>query len=81
MGITSNTVTILACIVFLTIHSENVYALRGINLAVKWSEEKPFSRGSSFQGTIAPTPSIMFDPNISSKRRVRRGSDPIHNKC
>ncbi|OVA09003.1 hypothetical protein BVC80_9097g67 [Macleaya cordata] len=28
----------------------------------------------------APTPP-KFDPNQSSKRRVRRGSDPIHNRC
>ncbi|KAL6009206.1 hypothetical protein ACLOJK_022433 [Asimina triloba] len=28
----------------------------------------------------APAP-IVFDPNQSNKRRIRRGSDPIHNKC
>uniref|UniRef100_K3YX52 Uncharacterized protein n=2 Tax=Setaria italica TaxID=4555 RepID=K3YX52_SETIT len=27
------------------------------------------------------TPSAVFDPDRMSKRRVRRGSDPIHNKC
>jgi len=26
-------------------------------------------------------PSAVFDPDRMSKRRVRRGSDPIHNKC
>ncbi|CAN6239721.1 unnamed protein product [Urochloa humidicola] len=26
-------------------------------------------------------PSTVFDPDRMSKRRVRRGSDPIHNKC
>jgi hypothetical protein len=25
--------------------------------------------------------STVFDPDRVSKRRVRRGSDPIHNKC
>ncbi|KAI4374536.1 hypothetical protein MLD38_012519 [Melastoma candidum] len=31
---------------------------------------------------LAPVPSAMtFDPNQSEKRRVPRGSDPIHNKC
>ncbi|RLM73150.1 hypothetical protein C2845_PM15G10690 [Panicum miliaceum] len=25
--------------------------------------------------------STVFDPDRMSKRRVRRGSDPIHNKC
>lgn len=29
---------------------------------------------------LAPAPSAL-DPNQSNKRRVRRGSDPIHNKC
>ncbi|MFS7972049.1 hypothetical protein Hanom_Chr09g00840041 [Helianthus anomalus] len=81
MGVACNTVSILMCIVFLSIHSENVCALRSINLALKWSEEKLSTRESSFQEMIAPTPSTMFDPNQSSKRRVRRGSDPIHNKC
>uniref|UniRef100_A0ACD5Z483 Uncharacterized protein n=1 Tax=Avena sativa TaxID=4498 RepID=A0ACD5Z483_AVESA len=28
----------------------------------------------------SPT-STVFDPDRMSKRRVRRGSDPIHNKC
>ncbi|KAI4365919.1 hypothetical protein MLD38_021857 [Melastoma candidum] len=31
---------------------------------------------------LAPMPSAMkFDPNQTEKRRVPRGSDPIHNKC
>lgn len=30
---------------------------------------------------ISPAPSKMFDHNQSNKRRVRRGPDPIHNKC
>lgn len=29
---------------------------------------------------VAPSPSPVFDPNESQKRRVRRGADPIHNK-
>ncbi|KAL5208115.1 hypothetical protein ABZP36_032550 [Zizania latifolia] len=31
--------------------------------------------------TGSSSPSTMFDPDRMSKRRVRRGSDPIHNKC
>ncbi|WVZ74900.1 hypothetical protein U9M48_023016 [Paspalum notatum var. saurae] len=31
------------------------------------------------KGTAAPA--AVFDPNRMSNRRVRRGSDPIHNKC
>lgn len=30
--------------------------------------------------TSAPMPSVMLDPYLPSKRRVRRGPDPIHNK-
>ncbi|KAL0307742.1 UNVERIFIED_CONTAM: hypothetical protein Sangu_2492300 [Sesamum angustifolium] len=31
---------------------------------------------------VAPSPATTFDSmNESQKRRVRRGSDPIHNKC
>ncbi|KAL3716524.1 hypothetical protein ACJRO7_008166 [Eucalyptus globulus] len=31
---------------------------------------------------LAPTPTVApFDPNQSQKRRVPRGSDPIHNRC
>ncbi|KAF7850548.1 hypothetical protein BT93_L5299 [Corymbia citriodora subsp. variegata] len=32
--------------------------------------------------SLAPTPTAApFDPNQSDKRRVPRGSDPIHNRC
>uniref|UniRef100_A0A0D9VHH0 Uncharacterized protein n=1 Tax=Leersia perrieri TaxID=77586 RepID=A0A0D9VHH0_9ORYZ len=31
--------------------------------------------------TNSSSPSTVFDPDRMSKRRVRRGSDPIHNKC
>jgi hypothetical protein len=36
---------------------------------------KPAATGTS------PTPPTVFDADGMSKRRVRRGSDPIHNKC
>lgn len=32
-------------------------------------------------GDLAPSPSVMSDPNQSVKRMIGRGSDPIHNKC
>jgi hypothetical protein len=38
------------------------------------SNKKPAPSPSS-------SPSTVFDPDRMSKRRVRRGSDPIHNKC
>ncbi|MBA0652176.1 hypothetical protein Goklo_019452 [Gossypium klotzschianum] len=25
--------------------------------------------------------SVMFDPNRSNKRKIKRGSDPIHDRC
>jgi hypothetical protein len=33
------------------------------------------------RAAAAAPPSAVFDPDRMSKRRVRRGSDPIHNKC
>ncbi|KAF8714963.1 hypothetical protein HU200_027505 [Digitaria exilis] len=38
------------------------------------ASKKPPAGGGS-------APSTVFDPDRMSKRRVRRGSDPIHNKC
>lgn len=70
----------LVCIVFLFIHSEKVYAIRSMDLAIKWSHGRLFSRKDNTQFNIAPTPS-PFDPYQSNKRRVRRGADPIHNRC
>jgi hypothetical protein len=32
-------------------------------------------------GSSSSPSSTVFDPDRMSKRRVRRGSDPIHNKC
>ncbi|XAR50047.1 hypothetical protein NMG60_11004268 [Bertholletia excelsa] len=32
-------------------------------------------------GDFAPAPSTPVDLNPWSNRRVRRGSDPIHNRC
>jgi hypothetical protein len=36
---------------------------------------------ASLGGSTSSPPSTVFDPDRMSKRRVRRGSDPIHNKC
>ncbi|KAK8710731.1 hypothetical protein V6N13_146044 [Hibiscus sabdariffa] len=30
---------------------------------------------------LGPVSPMMFDPNRSSKRKVGRGSDPIHDRC
>ncbi|CAL4887118.1 unnamed protein product [Urochloa decumbens] len=39
-------------------------------------EKKPVAAAGA-----GSAPSAVFDPDRMSKRRVRRGSDPIHNKC
>ncbi|CAH1428363.1 unnamed protein product [Lactuca virosa] len=91
MGITITTykvMIILVCIMFLSTQSESITPLKSIDLALKWGEERLFSRNSRVlkveeqmdtKLNIAPTPAMMFDPNQSNKRRIRRGSDPIHN--
>ncbi|KAK9080450.1 hypothetical protein SSX86_000208 [Deinandra increscens subsp. villosa] len=72
-------------IMLLSTQSETVSASRSIDLALRWGEGRLFSRHSRvLKGeelvSIAPTPAaMMFDPNQSNKRRIRRGSDPIHN--
>ncbi|PWA83348.1 hypothetical protein CTI12_AA169540 [Artemisia annua] len=69
---------------------QTVSALGSIGLALRWGEGRLFSRNSRLlkdvkveelntKLNIAPTPAMMFDPNQSNKRRIRRGSDPIHN--
>ncbi|CAL5027060.1 unnamed protein product [Urochloa decumbens] len=39
------------------------------------------SKEAAAAGGGGSPPSTVFDPDRMSKRRVRRGSDPIHNKC
>ncbi|KAK8680609.1 hypothetical protein V6N13_109550 [Hibiscus sabdariffa] len=36
---------------------------------------------SETRQNLAPAPSVVFDPNQSNKRTVKKGSDPIHNRC
>ncbi|KAK1435808.1 hypothetical protein QVD17_01577 [Tagetes erecta] len=90
MGIASHRVMmmIIACIImFFSTQSDTVSAVTSIDLALRWGGERLFSRNMRvLKGVtveelvnIAPTPAMMFDPNQSDKRRIRRGSDPIHN--
>ncbi|XWS37352.1 hypothetical protein CRYUN_Cryun19dG0035500 [Craigia yunnanensis] len=85
---------LLACIGLLALQPEIVSGLRGIDLALKWDKGLfPFVQNSRIlkavvavdslqtRQNLAPAPSMMFDPNQSNKRRVRKGSDPIHNRC
>jgi hypothetical protein len=86
-------VILLACIGLLALQPEEVSGLRSIDLALKWGKgQSPFLKhlrvlevvaeeDVHMKLNLAPAPSIMFDPNQSNKRSVRKGSDPIHNRC
>ncbi|CAL5362217.1 hypothetical protein ACSBR2_041935 [Camellia fascicularis] len=90
---TCRVVIFLVCIGFLSIQPERVSGLRSIDLALRWDKGLPLFLRSArvlkdvgvevmqIPPSLAPAPSKVFDPNQSSKRRVRRGSDPIHNRC
>lgn len=77
-------IILVLCVGFIFIQPEKVSAIR-------WEESKSrFERNSRvlkamkdlhMQANTAPVSSMTFDPNQSEKRRVRRGPDPIHNKC
>ncbi|XP_062169129.1 CLAVATA3/ESR (CLE)-related protein 45 [Alnus glutinosa] len=89
----SRGVFLLVCIGLLALQPEQVSGLRSIDLALKWGEgQSPFLKhlrvlavvaeeeDVHMKLSLAPAPSIMFDPNQSNKRSVRKGSDPIHNR-
>ncbi|KAG1366445.1 putative ATP-dependent 6-phosphofructokinase 5, chloroplastic [Cocos nucifera] len=70
---------------------EKVYGMRNIDLFFRWSEEHGIAgKKSRILANIdvvsldakkkSATSPFSFDPNQTSKRRVRRGSDPIHNR-
>ncbi|GMY15623.1 clavata3/esr (cle)-related protein 45 [Fagus crenata] len=83
---------ILVCIGLLALQLEEVSGLRSIDLALKWDKvQSPFLKHLRVLKVVAvedlhtklnlaPAPSIVFDPNQSNKRTVRKGSDPIHNR-
>ncbi|KAJ7956399.1 CLAVATA3/ESR (CLE)-related protein 45 [Quillaja saponaria] len=84
---------VLVCIGFLACQPNKVSGLRSIDLALRWNNRQlPFVRSfrilkaASMEDlqsklNLAPAPSMTFDPNQSNKRTVRKGSDPIHNRC
>lgn len=87
MGVPACRVVILVvCIGFLSIQPQQVSGLGSIDLALRFLRNSRVLKGVAVEQlgaklSIAPSPSTMFDPNQSNKRRVRRGSDPIHNRC
>uniref|UniRef100_I1QIZ3 Uncharacterized protein n=1 Tax=Oryza glaberrima TaxID=4538 RepID=I1QIZ3_ORYGL len=81
--------TVLLCLLLLS-HQQKVYGLKGISLAFgreedEVPEKKPRVLAQSNaanlnnNGGYSASPSSA-DPNRMSERRVRRGSDPIHNR-
>ncbi|KAG2303249.1 hypothetical protein Bca4012_062020 [Brassica carinata] len=44
-------------------------------------ESSPSSKERNLDTNGDLAPSVMHDPNQSVKRKIGRGSDPIHNKC
>ncbi|EEF47865.1 conserved hypothetical protein [Ricinus communis] len=84
---------LLLCIGYLSFQPEKVSSLTSIDLALRLKQELlPVAQNSRMLTTVAlddlqtftssaPAPSMVFDPNQSNKRTVRKGSDPIHNRC
>ncbi|XVE54790.1 hypothetical protein DITRI_Ditri03aG0110600 [Diplodiscus trichospermus] len=87
---------LVACIGLLVLQPGMVCCLRGIDVALRWHKGLslfPFVPNSRIlkdvaaveplqtRQNLAPAPSMMLDPNQSDKRGVRKGSDPIHNRC
>ncbi|XP_018817661.1 CLAVATA3/ESR (CLE)-related protein 45 [Juglans regia] len=83
---------LLICIGFLAVQPDKVSGLRSIGLALKQGQEdcelmaqnhrvlKVVAMEQINTGKTTAHVNKKFDPNESSKRRVRRGSDPIHNR-
>ena len=83
---------LLICIGFFTVEPAKGSSLRSIYIVLRWSKEDD-GPALNYQRTLnavemqtvntekehAPVNKTL-DPNQSSKRRVRRGSDPIHNR-
>ncbi|KAK9669235.1 hypothetical protein RND81_13G117900 [Saponaria officinalis] len=83
----------LSCLALLiAIQSHNVNGINTVELAS--TRHSVFGRRSRILERVsvddlvppsspapAPHPSMVFNPDRSSKRRVPRGSDPIHNRC
>ncbi|KAG6589506.1 hypothetical protein SDJN03_14929, partial [Cucurbita argyrosperma subsp. sororia] len=83
---------LLAGFVFSLLQPQTASGLATIDVALKWvafkspaihthkaddSEKKLNMKNMN----VAPSPAMNFDPNQSNKRRVKKGSDPIHNRC
>ncbi|KAG6584463.1 hypothetical protein SDJN03_20395, partial [Cucurbita argyrosperma subsp. sororia] len=85
---------LLLCVWFLVLQPEGTSGLSNIDLALRWDKLRipifnsfKFVKEASVEDdwgrtlAFAPAPLTGFDPTRLNKRRIRRGSDPIHNKC
>nr|QLJ82595.1 clavata3/endosperm 45 [Panax ginseng] len=83
---------LLICIGLLAVQQVKISGLRSIDLALKWSKKdhgvvpmnqhmlKEVAMVNLNREKKPATVNKKLDPNQFSKRRVRRGSDPIHNR-
>ncbi|RCV31250.1 hypothetical protein SETIT_6G161600v2 [Setaria italica] len=76
--------TILLCLLLLA-HQQKAYGLKGVSLFLRQGNKPRMLAERTVanlhnKGYPAKRASSV-DPNRMSDRRVRRGSDPIHNRC
>lgn len=77
----------LLCVVLLASEGEKVCGLRSVDHVLRYGEEGGLAEknrrilANVDAGKKSAAKSSSFDSNSTSKRRVRRGSDPIHNRC
>ncbi|KAI3467347.1 hypothetical protein Pfo_024010 [Paulownia fortunei] len=83
---------VFICIGLLAFHPHDVWGLRSAGLLLRRGiEDQPLMIKNHRMLKAVDTNSLntdkkqapvnrTFDPNQSSKRKVRRGSDPIHNR-
>lgn len=84
---------LLICTGLLVVQPIKVSGLRSLGLVLRRNNEdhgivsfhqrmlKEVSKVKLDSNVRTATVTGKMDPNQSSKRRVRKGSDPIHNKC
>lgn len=89
----SRIIIILLFVGFLSVQQEKVLGMTSLEIALRQSqkdhrimlqnEHTGKATGKELLNTKKNSANVNkeFDPNQSSKRRVRRGSDPIHNRA
>ncbi|KAL1365766.1 hypothetical protein HN51_037745 [Arachis hypogaea] len=80
---------LVICIMLLSVQTEKVFGLRSLELTRRHGkedhrflhEDQHTTLKAKAKGKMNSANSNGFDPNQWSKRRVRKGSDPIHNRA